>query len=251
MHFRLSPEPHVAREFLREHHRRSPGSMLLLVGECRVDYQGRARSTLDWGGRLIVLKGDGTLMVHRNTLWEPVNWQPPQARVEFRVEEGELEIYSRRPEPAEELRIRFRTVELLTAHVLHDDAALRMVGYESDLVDHLEGHPEAIEPGLVILGRERETKSGLIDLVARDTRGQTVIIEVKRSPPTPNAAYQLHAYLLDYKKRNAYAPVRGILVAPRIPAMVQTLLQSLGLEFREVQMPETRVDDRQRTLDGL
>ena len=77
MHFRLSPEPEAAREFLREHHRRTPGSMLVVVGECRVEYKGRARSTLDWGGRLVVLKGDGTLMVHRNTI---LRINPPMLR---------------------------------------------------------------------------------------------------------------------------------------------------------------------------
>ena len=51
--------------------------MVTLVGECEVDYDGRATSHLPLGERLVILKSDGTLLVHRTEQHEPVNWQSP------------------------------------------------------------------------------------------------------------------------------------------------------------------------------
>ena len=38
--------------------------MVTLVGECEVEYDGRASSHLPSGERLVILKPDGTMLVH-------------------------------------------------------------------------------------------------------------------------------------------------------------------------------------------
>lgn len=49
---------------------------LIVAGNCKVDYVGRASSKLELGERLLIIKADGSLLVHRPTGYEPVNWQP-------------------------------------------------------------------------------------------------------------------------------------------------------------------------------
>lgn len=57
---------------------------LLLIGNCWVDYQGRASSTLGLGERIIIIKEDKALLVHRPRGYEPVNWMPG-GKVTFHV----------------------------------------------------------------------------------------------------------------------------------------------------------------------
>ena len=67
------------------------GELITVFGECRVDYEGRASSTLGAGKRLLVLKPDGSALVHTDEKRTPVNWQPPGSDHYAAVREGRLE----------------------------------------------------------------------------------------------------------------------------------------------------------------
>jgi RecB family endonuclease NucS len=58
-----------------------------------------------------------------------------------------------------------------------------------------------------------------------------VIVELKRRVAGRDAAIQLAKYV-DYIKTVATRELRGVLVAPRLAKGIQTLLDSLGLEFK-------------------
>lgn len=47
---------------------------LLLIGSCWVDYKGRANSRLELGERVVMIKEDGSVLVHRPSGYEAVNW---------------------------------------------------------------------------------------------------------------------------------------------------------------------------------
>jgi RecB family endonuclease NucS len=83
------------------------GGMVTLVGECEVEYDGRASSHLPPGERLVILKPDGTLLVHRDEQRKPVNWQPPGSTHSARVDGDRLIIESVRTSPHEEIKITF------------------------------------------------------------------------------------------------------------------------------------------------
>jgi len=38
-----------------------------------IDYRGRARSFLDWGERIIIIKQDGAVLVHQPVMRQTVN----------------------------------------------------------------------------------------------------------------------------------------------------------------------------------
>jgi len=222
--------------------------MLILLGDCQVDYRGRARSMLDWGERLYVLKQDGTIIIHRPTMREPINWQPAGSITEFTQKKNHMIIRSRHIKPPEKMKVTFRTITNVTCAVLQDHANLIISGMEMDVVNDIIKNPDIIEEGLRVCKREKHVKSGKIDLYCFDQNHIPVIIEVKRSMATISAVHQLRMYVNDIKHDFEEAEVRGILCAPHVPDMVKHLLADYGLEWREVERRVVLPDDFQTTL---
>jgi len=245
----IQPSAADALRFITEHHATRPEkTMLLILGDCLVDYQGRARSLLDWGERLILIKQDGTVLVHQPVMREPVNWQPTGSTTEFKTRQDQLLLYCRHTKPAEKMKVTFRKLKLVAATSLVDHAHLVIVGMESDIVNDIIKDPGIIEEGLRIVKREKPVRTGAIDLYGYDTNHIPVVIEVKRSQATISAVHQLRMYVTDIKKDRKEPKVRGILCAPHIPDMVKKLLEEHGLEWREVERRVVLPDDHQRTL---
>ncbi len=248
MKYLVSPSSEEALEALNEGLNNMKKRMVTIVGNCKVDYSGRARSFLDYGERLVIVKPDGTVMVHGNEKREPLNWQPPGTRVKYAMDDG-LTIEARRTSPPETMRIHFKAIDALSIFQLNDGAELNIIGEEADIVDKLEADPSIIEDGLRVIRREQATNSGYIDLFCEDKDGVTVIVEVKRTAITHNAVYQLEAYLVDFKKKNNKAAVRGILCAPRVSEMAKTLIAEKGLEYRQVGYDFELKDKKQKSLE--
>lgn len=235
--------------FIEKYHKNKPDkTMLLLVGDCMVEYYGRARSLLDWGERIVMIKEDGTVLVHKPVLREPVNWQPSGTKIEFRVNDNHLIIRSRNTKPPEKMKIVFRNIKTVMVTSLHDQASLVLAGMETDFVNQIIIDPNIIEDGLRISKREKHVKSGLIDLYGFDMNHVPVIIEVKRSAASISAVQQLRMYVNDVKKDIKTAEVRGILCAPHIPDIVKKLLLDYSLEWKEVKRQVVLPDDWQKTL---
>lgn len=248
MKYLVSPSHEEALETLNESLSSIKKRMVIIVGNCKVDYAGRARSFLDYGERLVIVKADGTVMVHSNEKREPLNWQPPGTKIKYTKDDG-LTIEALRTSPPETMHIHFKSIEALSIFRLDDGARLNIIGEEDDIVDKLEKDPSIIEEGLRVLRREKVTNSGFIDLFCEDRDGVPVIVEVKRTSISPNAVYQLEAYLVDFRKKNQKTTVRGILCAPRISEMAKTLITEKGLEYRQINYDFELNDRKQKSLD--
>ncbi len=249
MHTVLHPSASDALHFIKEHHSsKAEKTMLLVMGECMVDYHGRAKSLLDWGERLIMIKQDGTVLVHQPVMREPVNWQPTGSITEFKAKDDQLILNCRHLKPPEKMKVVFRQLKLVTATSLVDRANLIIAGMEIDVVNQIVNDPSIIEDGLRIVKREKPVKTGSIDLYGFDKNHVPVVIEVKRSLATISSVHQLRMYVTDIKKDRKEPEVRGILCAPRVPDMVKKLLEEHGLEWREVERKVILPDNRQRTL---
>ena len=245
----LQPTASDALRFIEQNHKsKADKTLLLLVGDCMIDYRGRARSFLDWGERIIMIKQDGEVLVHQPVMREPVNWQPSGSKTEFSVKDDKLILRSRHTSPPEKMKITFRNLKLLTATSLRDNAKLIISGMETDVVNEIISNPGVIEEGLRISKREKHVKSGMIDLFGYDKNHTPVVIEVKRSLANISAVQQLRMYVSDIKKDVDGANVRGILCAPRIPDMVKKLLSDYSLEWQEVERRVVLPDDFQKTL---
>jgi len=236
-------------KFIEKNHVSKPEkTTLMLIGDCMIDYRGRARSFLDWGERIIMIKQDGAVLVHQPVMREPVNWQPTGSKAEFKVKKDKLILRAHHNKPPEKMKITFRTIQTITVNTLRDSAKLVISGMEIDVVNQIVNNPDLIEEGLRISKREKHVKSGLIDLYGFDKNHTPVIIEVKRSLANISAVHQLRMYVNDIKKDVDEAEVRGILCAPKVPDMVKNLLSDYGLEWQEVERKIVLPDDYQKTL---
>jgi len=245
----LDPSSSDALEFIDRYHKSKPDkTLLLLVGDCMVDYHGRARSLLDWGERVVIIKQDGNVLVHQPVMREPVNWQPSGSKTDFNIEDEQLVLRSRHTKPPEKMKVSFRNLKLIVVTSLCDQASLMIAGMETDVVNDIISNPDMVEEGLRISKREKHVKSGLIDLFGYDKDHVPVVIEVKRSLASISAVQQLRMYVNDVKRDVDEADVRGILCAPRVPDMVKKLLADYGLEWQEVERRVVLPDDWQRTL---
>ncbi|MEA3142805.1 MAG: endonuclease [Thermoplasmata archaeon] len=208
------------------------GHLVQAVGDCEVRYQGRARSDLHRGERLLLLKPDGTLLVHTAEKSKPVNWQPPGASFSVGLEDGRLVLTSHRTKPEEIVKVTFHAITLLLAVPLRDAADLALLGTEDDLQALLFVQPSIVEEGFVPARRERGTARGFLDLDGRDAQGRRLVVEVKRTTAGVSEAQQLWRYVERLRGQDAGA--RGILLAPRVAERARKLLADHGLEWKEV-----------------
>lgn len=213
------------------------GHLIQLVGSCTVKYEGRASSELTDGERLVVLKPDGTLLVHGAARAKPLNWQPPGAAFATTLEDGRLVLTSHRLKPSEFVRIAFASMSLVAAVPMKDEAEFNLQGTEDELQALLFARPALIEPGFVPQKRERDSGRGFYDLDGRDARGRRLIVETKRESAGVSDAQQLWRYVEELRRGDP--SVRGMLVARRVAAKARNLLQDHGLEWRELEWRET------------
>jgi RecB family endonuclease NucS len=209
--------------------------LVQILGSCHVEYQGRARSVLSEGERLLLLKPDGSILVHQATGVEPVNWQPPGATLKVALKDGKLVLQATRAKARETVQITFSTLLSLTLSTLQDAGQFSMYLTEEEMQRVLALHPELIEAGLHTVWRERRVVPGFIDILARDRAGRFVVVEIKRGRADRDAVLQLHSYVRSLQAtEDTGSPLRGILVAPSLAKGTQALLEQLGLEYRKV-----------------
>ena len=219
------------------------GDLITIFGRCTVEYDGRAASSLGLGRRLLLLKPDGTALVHTDEKQKPVNWQPPGSEHHAAVRDGRLRVRSVRTSPNETLDVHFETVEQLSAMAVSGRRDLSVTGSEADLRNALLDRPAVIESGFEPLATERPTDAGPIDLFGRDTDGRPVVVELKRRRVGPSAASQLQRYVAAIEREDGDdAAVRGILVAPSVTDRARRLLAEHGLEFVAVEPPSSTGD---------
>ncbi len=228
------PSPATAQEVITAGLDRE--ELVTVFGQCRVDYEGRASSKLEWGDRHLLLKPDGTTLVHTDSDQKPVNWQPPGSTQTARLTTGQLVVESTRANPDERLTIRFKRIVHVGAFEISDGAALELTGTEADLKERILEQPALIEDGFQPLATERTTAAGAIDIYGEDTAGRTVAVELKRRRVGPDAVGQLKRYVTALERElHTEADIRGILVAPSVTDRARRLLANNGLEFVAVE----------------
>ncbi len=106
------------------------------------------------------------------------------------------------------------TPEALTEYV---ESSLSL---ERDLEDQILNHLEVLEPGLTLVSRQESSDVGRVDLLARDSDGRMVIIELKAGEAKDSSIGQIARYMGWYAKQDGKLP-RAILVASGFPEPVR------------------------------
>ncbi|MEA2089788.1 MAG: endonuclease NucS [Thermoproteota archaeon] len=203
---------------------------LILVGNCWVDYHGRASSQLEPGERIVLVKQDGSLLVHRPSGYEPVNWQPPGCLFQTKVEDGVLQIRAIRRKPAESVKVFFNRIYLAATFTLVDAGEFSLYASEQDMQKAILTEPSLLEEGFQPITYEKKVEPGFVDVYGVDGKGRLVVVEIKRKTAGRDAALQLAKYVKSVKETTS-RQVRGVLAAPKMAKGVQRLLATLELEF--------------------
>jgi endonuclease len=213
----------------------------LIVARCEVEYSGRLSARLPEALRLIMVKADGSVMVHADTGgYKPLNWMtPPTALTE---EEGRIAVRKIKGDDALEI-----TLHEVLSDVTHDmgepEAGAMLVkdGVERDLQELLAGQPEACGEGFRLVRREWPTDIGPVDLMCRDDEDGWVAVEIKRVA-TIDAVEQLHRYLERIQRDPALGDCRGVLAAQVFKPQARVLADSRGIDCVEVDLAVLRGD---------
>ncbi len=208
--------------------------MRLIVARCEVTYTGRLTAYLPEATRLLMLKADGSVLVHADAGgYRPLNWMTPPTV----VEEGDGVLVVRKRAGRSEDRLEIRLHEVLSdlEHELGEAAPLEKDGVERDLQEALAALPATLEDGLRLERREWPTDLGPVDLMCRDAAGGWVAVEIKRIA-TIDAVEQLCRYLERIRLDPAKEGCRGILAAQQCKPQAVTLAEARGLRCVEVDL---------------
>jgi RecB family endonuclease NucS len=210
----------------------------LVIARCQVDYAGRLTAHLPMATRLIVVKADGSVLVHSDGgSYKPLNWMsPPCTLVEGFAADGRCE-WVVEAKSGDTLRILIEETVSDTRHDLGIDPGLQKDGVERHLQELLADHPGAIGAGLMLVRREYPTAIGPVDLLCRPDReagveyddSAHVAVEVKRRAGI-DAVEQLTRYLDLLNRDPLLTPVRGVLAAQTIAPQARTLAEDRGID---------------------
>ena len=212
--------------------------MRLIVARCEVTYTGRLYAFLPESTRLLMIKADGSVLVHADAGgFKPLNWMTPPVVLE---EDGELIVVRKRAGRSED-RLEIKLLEVLSdvEHEMGEAAGLEKDGVERDLQLALAASPEAVAEGLRLVRREWPTDIGPVDLMCRDEDDGWVAVEIKRVG-TIDAVEQLARYLERIRLDPAKADCAGILAAQQFKPQAVTLAESRGIRCAEVDLAVLR-----------
>ena len=215
--------------------------MRLIVARCEVRYSGRLAALLPPALRLIIIKADGSVLVHADAGgYKPLNWMLPPTV----IEESEDGMVVRKRAGTSEDRLEIAITEVLS-DVTHEmgstgeDAALAKDGVEAHLQELLADQPHWCGERFRLVRREWPTDIGPVDLMCRDARERWVAVEIKRVAGI-EAVEQLTRYLERIRRDPAFASCRGVLAAQAIKPQARVLAEARAIECVEVDLAVLR-----------
>lgn len=224
--------------------------VVIVAGTCTVDYEGRAASRLGEGDRILILKSDGSVLLHRPFGHEAVNWQAAGCRFEIDLSQDALLFKATRSKPVEGLGITFTKVFEVSVLDLSDEAEFVMHATEEDMKRAILSQPAIVEEGFRPIEDERPAgRSGFIDVFGVDAEGNFVIVETKRKTATTEDINQLSEYVNRIQEEMGQRP-RAVIAAPSVQRSATQMMRRLGIEFRCVTPQQCRrILQRKSSLD--
>jgi len=212
--------------------------MRLIVARCEVLYTGRLTATLPEATRLVMVKADGSVLVHADAGgYKPLNWMTGPCVVEETTEA--LTVRKRVGKLEESLEIRLLEVLTDVSHELGVDAGLEKDGVERHLQEALADAPHVLGEGLRLVRREWPTDIGPVDLMCRDDEDGWVAVEVKRIAGI-EAVEQLTRYLGRIRLEPGMNDCQGVLAAQSVKPQARTLAAARGFGWIEVDLAVLR-----------
>jgi len=208
----------------------------LVIARCSVDYAGRLSAHLPLATRLLLLKADGSVLVHSDSLsYKPLNWMSPPCTVaaiepdEDQAQAGVAEIWKvTQAKTADLLVISIHQILHDSDHELGIDPGLQKDGVEAHLQKLLAEQIELAGDGWRLVRREYMTAIGPVDILATDDAGRSIAIEIKRRGDI-DGVEQLTRYLELMNRDPHLAPVTGVFAAQEIKPQARMLAEDRGI----------------------
>ncbi len=228
----------------------------MVIATCSVDYDGRLTAHLPLATRLLLVKADGSVLVHSDGgSYKPLNWMSPPC-VMAEVEPDELEAADgvsavwvvQHARSEDRLRVRLHEVHHDSAHDLGVDPGLVKDGVEAHLQRLLAEHITTLGEGYTLSRREYMTAIGPVDILCRDSAGRHVAVEIKRRGEI-DGVEQLTRYLELMNRDPHLAPVTGVFAAQVIKPQARTLAEDRGIRCVVLDYDALRgIDDSEHRL---
>lgn len=215
--------------------------MRLIVARCEVRYSGRLDAWLREAVRLIMVKGDGSVLIHADAGgYKPLNWMTPPTVIE---EHPGRMVVRKRGASAED-RLEIALTEVISDSSLEmgsplDATAPDKDGIEAHLQELLAEQPASLGEGLQLVRREWPTDIGPVDLMCRDGEEAWVAVEIKRIAGI-DAVEQLSRYLERIRCDPAFAACRGVLAAQQVKPQARVLARARGIDWVEIDLAVLR-----------
>ena len=217
--------------------------MTAACARCSVDYVGRLTAHLPSALRLLIVKADGSVLVHSDGgSYKPLNWMSPPCRLT--EEPGQWSVTNK---AGETLAITITEVISDTSVELGVDPGLKKDGVEAHLQELLAAQLEVLGDGWRLIRREFPTPIGPVDIMCRDADGEHVAVELKRHAGI-DATEQLTRYLDLLNRDPLLAPVKGVLAAQTIKPQARTLAEDRGIRCLVLDYDAMRGIEREGTL---
>ncbi|MEP6599443.1 MAG: endonuclease NucS [Actinomycetota bacterium] len=198
--------------------------MRLVIARCSVDYIGRLTAHLPVATRLLLVKADGSVLVHADGgSYKPLNWMSPPCRLD--ATDTSWTVTNKADE---RLIVTIEEVLHDSSHELGIDPGLVKDGVEAHLQQLLAEHIQTLGHGYRLVRREYPTAIGPVDILARDADGQVVAVEIKRRGEI-DGVEQLTRYLDQLNRDPLLAPVRGVFAAQEIKPQARVLARDRGI----------------------
>jgi RecB family endonuclease NucS len=207
----------------------------LVIARCSVDYDGRLTAHLPSALRLLIVKADGSVLVHSDGgSYKPLNWMSPPCRL------------SELPDKWTVTNKAGETVSDASVD-LGIDPGLVKDGVEAHLQELLAEQLHLLGDGWRLIRREYPTPIGPVDIMCRDADGLHVAVEIKRRGEI-DGVEQLTRYLELLNRDPLLAPVLGIFAAQEIRPQARTLAVDRGIRCVVLDYDAMRGIEREGTL---
>jgi endonuclease len=243
----------------------------LVIARCSVDYDGRLTAHLPSALRLLIVKADGSVLVHSDGgSYKPLNWMSPPCRLTERPDKWTVT----NAKGGETLTITLEEVLSDTSVDLGIDPGLVKDGVEAHLQELLAEQLHLLGDGWRLIRREYPTPIGPVDIMCRDASGEHVAVEINRRGETDrsnsnqgdssgggayvaveikrhagiDAVEQLTRYLELLNRDPLLAPVKGVLAAQTIKLQARTLAEDRGIRCVLLDYDAMRGIEREGTL---
>ena len=220
-----------------------------MIARCSVDYVGRLTAHLPPATRLLLIKADGSVLVHSDGgSYKPLNWMSPPCTLKEALGENGVGSWVVVNKAGEELRISIEEVLHDSTHELGVDPGLVKDGVEAHLQILLAENPEVFGAGWRVVRREYPTSIGPVDLLCKDAAGASVAVEVKRRGEI-DGVEQLTRYLDLMNRDPLLAPVTGVFAAQEIKPQARVLAADRGIRCVVLDYDVLRgLDDKESRL---